>query len=204
MVRVKICGITNIEDALLAVKLGADALGFIFAESPRRVDPETVAGIVSQLPPFVSKVGVFVDEDKEMVAKIAHLCGLDTLQFHGVEPPEYCARFQEKVIKALRVKNAESLEVLSSYSVDAFLLDTHVEGVPGGTGITFDWSFAVEAKKYGRIILSGGLNPENVAEAIKLVRPYAVDVSSGVEMRTGKKDPEKLKAFIERVKDVTR
>lgn len=202
MVRVKICGITNIEDALLAVELGADALGFIFAESPRRVSSEGVASIVSQLPPFVSKVGVFVDEEKEEVAEIADVCGLDTLQFHGVEPPDYCTRFREKVIKSLRVKNADSIEVLPSYSVDAFLLDTHVEGVPGGTGVTFDWNLAVQAKKYGRIILSGGLNPQNVAEAIERVRPYAVDVSSGVEMRTGKKDPEKLRTFIEKAQSV--
>lgn len=202
MIRVKICGITNVDDALLAAEFGADALGFIFAESPRRVTPTIASEVIKKLPPFISKVGVFVDEDKEVVSEIAFACGLDTLQFHGREAPAYCARFREKgakVIKAVRVKNKESLEHLSRYSVDAFLLDTHVEGMPGGTGLTFDWELALQAREYGPIILSGGLNPENVAEAIRTVRPVAVDVSSGVEKRTGKKDSDKLRVFFEEV-----
>lgn len=202
MIRVKICGITNVDDALLAVELGAHALGFIFAESPRRVTPIMASQIIEKLPPLITKVGVFVDEDKEMVSEVAAVCGLDALQFHGSEPPEYCTRFKEKgvkVIKAVRVKNRESLEPLSHYSADAYLLDTHVEGMAGGTGVTFDWKLALEAKKFGPIILSGGLNSENVAEAIRVAKPFGVDVCSGVEKRTGKKDLDKLRAFFDEV-----
>lgn len=200
MFRVKICGITNVDDALHAVELGADALGFVFAESPRRVTPVMAQQVIEKLPPFVSKVGVFVDEDKGVVSETAFACNLDALQFHGHESPEYCARFREKgakVIKAVRVKNSESLEPLSQYLADAYLLDTHVEGMAGGTGLTFNWELALEAKKFGPIILSGGLNPENVAEAIRVVKPFGVDVSSGVEKRTGKKDLDKLRAFFD-------
>ncbi len=202
MVRVKICGITNWEDAHLAVELGADAVGFIFAESPRQVIPQKVREITSRLPPFVSRVGVFLNHKENEVEEIVERCGLDVLQFHGQETAAYCRKFKCKVIKAFQIESISDLEALSLYKVDAFLLDTYHELLPGGTGITFDWDIAVEAKKYGPIILSGGLNPENVAEAIEKVGPYAVDVSSGVEASPGKKDPEKMRAFFREVNRV--
>lgn len=204
MVRIKICGITNWEDACLAVELGADALGFIFAKSPRKVTPDTAKAIISQLPPLVSKVGIFLDHQEEEVKGIAEYCRLDGLQFHGQESPSYCGQFGQKVIKAFRIRDANDLKALSLYKVDAFLLDTFDESLPGGTGKTFDWNLAVEAKKNGKIILSGGLNPDNVFSAIKQVQPYAVDVSSGVELAPGKKDPEKLRAFFEAVEEANR
>jgi phosphoribosylanthranilate isomerase len=200
MIRIKICGITNWEDARLAVELGADALGFIFTESPRRVTPEQAAAITGQLTPPVCKIGVFLDHQEEEVKAIAECCRLDGLQLHGQETPAYCKRFRQKVIKAFRIRDATDLKALSLYEVDAFLLDTYHESLAGGTGKTFDWNLAVEAKKHGKIILSGGLNPDNVFSAITKVKPYAVDVSSGVEASPGKKDPVKLKAFIEEVR----
>jgi len=197
MVRIKICGITNIEDALLVSKLGADALGFVFADSPRKIDVETVEEINSALPPLISRVGVFVNEKAETVKAIASRCRLDILQFHGSEPPAYCANFSQRVVKAFRVKDFCDLNTLNEYDVDAFLLDAFVEGKLGGTGKGFNWEIAKKAKDFGKpIILSGGLNPKNVVEAVNFVQPYAVDVSSGVEERPGKKDPNKIRAFI--------
>jgi len=195
-VKVKICGITNLEDALLAVKWGADALGFIFAPSPRRVGVEVAKEIISHLPPFIITVGVFVNERRERVAEIAEYLHLHVLQFHGEETPQYCQGFPQKVIKSFRVKDEGILEVIPRYRVDAYLLDTYSPSSWGGTGKTFNWEIAKDAKRYGRIILSGGLNPDNVQEAIKVVSPYAIDVASGVEESLGKKDPEKLKSFI--------
>jgi phosphoribosylanthranilate isomerase len=196
LIRIKICGITNIEDALLAAESGAHALGFVFAKSPRQVNPATVRRIVKVLPPFISRVGVFVNEDSEVVKEIAGLCGLDVVQLHGDESPAYCNKFSTQVIKAIRVKDRSVLPQLSKYEVDALLLDAFVPGKPGGTGKSFNWDIAAEAKEYGRIILSGGLSPENVAEAIARADPYGVDVSSGVEAEQGKKDPKKVRAFI--------
>ncbi len=204
MVRIKICGITNIEDALLASTLGADAIGFVFAESPRRIDVEVGEKITSSLPLFVCRVGVFVNEDEKMVKNIASTCGLDVLQFHGSESPHYCGCFSQRVIKALRVKNFGDLDTLRKYDVDAFLLDTFTEKSYGGTGKTFNWEIAKKAKDFGKsIILSGGLNPKNVTRAINSVQPYAVDVSSGVEERPGKKDPGKIRSFIEACRAVS-
>ncbi len=200
MVRVKICGITNIEDALLAVGLGADALGFVFAPSPRKISPEVAREIIEALPPFVSRVGVFVNQVRDKVEKIAHLCNLDVLQLHGEESSAYCKAFELKVIKALRVKDSSVLDVMSKYEVDAFLLDTFVGDKHGGTGKTFNWKIAGEAKSFGEVILSGGLTPKNIDEAIVDVEPYGVDVSSGVEAYPGKKDPEKLRAFFNAVR----
>jgi phosphoribosylanthranilate isomerase len=200
MTRIKICGITNLEDASRAVELGVDALGFIFAQSPRRIDEKKAKEICFSIPPFISKVGVFVNEDKEVVLRILKGSGLNTVQFHGEESPEYCQEFKiggVKIIKTLRIKDRESPKNLSYYEVDAYLLDTYVKGITGGTGKTFNWDLALEAKKLGKpIILSGGLNPDNVAEAVKKVRPYAVDVSSGIEKEPGKKDYEKMKKFV--------
>ncbi len=201
MTKVKICGITNSADAAAAVEAGADALGFVFySKSPRAVTKEAARDIIAGLPPFVTTVGVFVNEVADMVKEIKEFCRLDKIQLHGEEGPEYCTKIPGGVIKAIRIKDTGDIDSLKEYNVSAFLLDAFVEGMPGGTGTTFDWSIAVEAKRYGRIILSGGLTPENVAEAVERVAPYAVDVSSGVERTPGVKDPNKIRRFIERVK----
>jgi phosphoribosylanthranilate isomerase len=198
MVRIKICGITNLEDALLAAALGADALGFIFyPKSPRAVAPETARAIIKQLPPFVSTVGVFVDEEAAKVRDLAAQVGLDWLQLQGKESPEYCRSLSRRVIKGLRIKDQSSLADLAAYrdAAQALLLDTYKKGLPGGTGESFDWQLAREARQFGPIILSGGLTPDNVAEAIATAEPQAVDVASGVEAAPGQKDPAKLRAF---------
>jgi phosphoribosylanthranilate isomerase len=162
MIRVKVCGITNVQDAIAAIDAGANALGFIFYDkSPRNIDIKTASNICAALPPFISRVGVFVNELEYTIEKAVSECGLDTLQFHGEEPPGFCQKFTPKAVKAFRIKTAEDLRPMSEYDVDAWLLDTHVEDARGGTGKTFDWRLAVEAKKMGHpIILSGGLTPE--------------------------------------------
>lgn len=197
-VRIKICGITNKEDALAAAHLGADALGFVFAPSPRKISAESAREIIKVLPPFVQTVGVFVDEDPERVSSMAARCGLDILQLHGSESVDYCSSFDRRVIKAVRLQSRDELKNPSKYVnvVDALLLDTYVPNKLGGTGITFDWKLAVEARRYGRIVLAGGLNPENVAAAISMVKPYAVDASSGLEKRPGVKDHKKMAQFM--------
>ena len=205
-VRIKICGITNQEDALAAARLGADAIGFVFATSPRKVSVESAREIIKALPPFVQTVGVFVDEDPERVSSITDMCGLDILQLHGNESVDYCSSFSCRVIKAVRMQSRDELKNLSKYLdvVDALLLDTYVPNKLGGTGITFDWQLAVEARRYGRIILAGGLNPENVAAAISMVKPYAVDASSGLERSPGVKDHEKMAQFIKEAMQAAR
>jgi indole-3-glycerol phosphate synthase/phosphoribosylanthranilate isomerase len=204
---VKICGITDLEDAVAAEKLGASHLGFVFySKSPRDVSPMLAEAIASGLTRDTKKVGLFVDEQPDTVKEIAKAVGLDVLQFHGsgnFETPEYCRQFSGyNVWKAIKVQDAASLSVIPQYtSVDAILLDAFVKDKGGGTGTTFDWRLAVEAKKSGKnIILAGGLNPSNVAEAIRKVVPYGVDVSSGVEADGDKrrKDHDKMKEFIER------
>jgi phosphoribosylanthranilate isomerase len=202
MVRIKICGITNLEDALLAAELGADALGFIFyAQSPRKVDAETACSIIAQLPPFVAAVGVFVDEAAALVQELAARTGLDWVQLHGQESPDYCRSLGRKVIKAFRIQDEDSLSRLADYqgAVQAMLLDTYKKGQVGGTGEIFDWHLARKAKKYGPIILAGGLTAENVSQAIATAGPAAVDAASGTEAAPGKKDPAKLRAFFEAV-----
>lgn len=196
--RIKICGITNLADARAAVEAGADALGFmLYDRSKRYIPPEAVAKITRELPPFVLRVGVFVDPASEKVHELIHSCGLTMLQFHGSESPEFCAQFSLPVIKAFRIADKSSLRQLSSYRTNAWLLDAEVPGQLGGTGEKFDWSLAREAMQHGRpVILAGGLTPENVAQAVREVRPYGVDVSSGVESAPGKKDPKKIAAFI--------
>jgi len=214
MIKIKICGITNTVDALWAVNLKVDALwavnlkvdalGFIFADSPRRVKPEIVQEIIELLPPFISSVGVFVNEDREKVKEITESCGLTTLQFHGEESSSYCEGFKQKVVKALRIENKDILEKAVQYKdkVDAYLLDAYSPFAYGGTGKTFDWGITKEIKKFGLpIILSGGLSPENIKEAISEVEPYGVDVSSGVEERPGKKNLEKLINFVRIVRE---
>jgi phosphoribosylanthranilate isomerase len=200
--RVKICGITNAEDALMAVEAGADALGFIFyPKSPRYITPEEARLIKTKLPPFVATVGVFVDEDAGRVMEIAREAGLGAVQLHGHETPAYCTQMGISVIKALRVRDEGDIRTLARYEVSAFLLDTYKEGQMGGTGEVFDWDLALKAKQ-GKtpIILSGGLNPDNVAKAVEKVRPYAVDVSSGVEVKPGVKNRDKVRDFIKNVK----
>ncbi len=199
MVRVKICGIRRLEDALAAVDAGADAIGLNFWSPGRRyVAPEIARAIARAVPPFVAKVGVFANEEPDVVRRIADVCALDALQFHGEETPEFCGGFHRPVIKAIKIRDAGSLRQLERYHVAAYLLDAHVPGAMGGTGRTFDWTLARAAQACGPVILSGGLTPENVAAAIEAARPYAVDVASGVETR-GEKDPRKIRAFIAQV-----
>lgn len=204
LAKIKICGITNTEDAHAAVDLGADALGFIFVPgTPRYIKPQAAARIISDLPPFIATVGVFADASLETVLETVRLCGLSAVQLHGSETPEYCRKIERaKLIKAFRVKDRNSLSSIPEYKVSAYLLDTYVKGKKGGTGKTFNWELAKEAKKYGRIIIAGGLTPENVAQAIQHVQPYAVDVSGGVEASPGKKDHAKIRAFIENVRRI--
>lgn len=203
-VKVKICGITNVADAHAALDAGADMLGFVFCESsPRSVTVETAADIAAALPAGAVKVGVFVNPPEALVSRAILECGLNLLQFHGEEPPEFCTQFGLMSIKAFRVRDAESLKSLTRYPTDAWLLDTFVAGQAGGTGQTFNWELAVEAQKLGKpIFLAGGLTPENVALAVTRVRPFAVDVSSGVEAAPGRKDHAKVRAFIAAAKRV--
>ncbi len=207
MIKIKICGITNVDDALYACELGADALGFNFyKKSPRYIEPAKAAEIIVQLPPFIMPVGIFVNEREGKIRDIQFTTGIKLLQLHGDESSEFCDRFGfgSRVIKAFQVKDRESLKAMAHYHVGAFLLDSYKEGVRGGTGVAFDWHLAVVAKTFGRIILAGGLTPDNVAEAIKLVQPYAVDVTGGVEKEQGIKDHGKMKKFITEARKATR
>ena len=202
MVRIKICGITNVEDALAAADFGADAIGFVFYEgSPRSISHKEARNIIKKLPPYLTTVGVFVDRSPEEIERIMRYVSLDVAQLHGHESPEACM-LSGRVIKAIRVKELSDLEPLRKYRVSAFLLDAYTTESFGGTGQIFNWDIAVDAKQFGKIILAGGLNPDNVEKAVRRVRPYAVDVSSGVEEGKGKKDHKKLKLFIERAKSV--
>ncbi|MSU62392.1 MAG: phosphoribosylanthranilate isomerase [Pedosphaera sp.] len=197
-VRVKICGITSVRDALAAVEAGADALGFMFYEpSPRFVSTHAAAEIIRELPPFIAKVGVLVDAGQETIQHVIDVCGIDTLQFHGEESPKFCRHFGLKTIKAFRVRGPEVLEQVKHYEAVAWLLDSFVPGALGGTGATFNWDIASDATALSpRVILAGGLTPENVAEAVRRVRPFGIDVSSGVESAPGRKDADKLRTFI--------
>jgi phosphoribosylanthranilate isomerase len=203
MTRVKICGITNPQDALTAVEAGADALGFVFyKESPRHIFPEEVASIISLLPPFVQAVGLFVNEEPEIVNQISRLCHLGLVQLHGDETPDYCSRIEARIMKAFRVRSLTCLGPITGYRLPSCLLDTYSPSFYGGTGTSFNWDIAREAVQRGhRIVLAGGLTPDNVAEAIRQVRPYAVDVSSGVESAPGRKDADKVRQFIRNAKE---
>ncbi len=201
MVKIKICGITNLEDALAAADFGADALGFVFYDnSPRCISEDEARNIIRNLPPYITTVGVFVDKKPEEIEAVMENVSLDVAQLHGNETPEGCL-IRGRVIKAIRVKELSDLEHLKHYHVSAFLLDAYTPDSLGGTGQIFNWDIAAEAKQFGNIILAGGLNPDNVKKAIRWVRPYAVDVSSGVEQKKGKKDIGKLKLFIQRAKE---
>jgi phosphoribosylanthranilate isomerase len=196
MVKVKICGVTRVEDALAAAAAGAAAIGLNFhAGSARRVSVESAREIVAALPSSVCCVGVFVDEARSRIEEVSETVGLSALQLHGDEPPEACAGWPVKVIKAVRVRDSSSLAIIGDYPVDFILLDAYVEGHTGGTGRRFEWELATAVDR-SRLILAGGLTPENVAEAVRKVRPFAVDVASGVERAPGVKDGEALRRFI--------
>ena len=202
---VKICGITNAEDARMAVDAGADAVGFVFwPKSPRSVDTPTARAIAATLPPFVLRVGVFVDATPEEMKRVADEVGLDMVQMHGSEPPEVVARAPRRAVKAVRVGPGFQPQDALRYdgAAAALLLDTRLDGaLPGGTGRTFDWSLVRPVREgTSFLVLAGGLTPENVAEAIATVRPDAVDVSSGVESAPGKKDAAKVRAFVDAVR----
>ena len=201
MTKVKICGITTIEDAIVAVDAGADALGFVFYDkSPRSLDPDRAAEIIRALPPFVQVVGLFVHAGLDFVNATADRCRLDIVQLHGDESQDYCAHVHRRVIKAFRVKDITSLDPMKNYHVSGYLLDAYSPKAFGGTGVTFNWETAMIAKKFGPVILAGGLDPGNVAAAIAQVAPYGVDVSSGVEASPGRKDPAKVREFIKLAK----
>jgi phosphoribosylanthranilate isomerase len=201
-VKVKICGITSAADAEAAVQAGADALGLMFFPgSKRHISLETAQDIARRLPPYIIRTGVFADPNPSDVFAAIQLCQLNVAQFHGGETPEFCLQFGIMTMKAFRVQNADSLPAMSAFHTDAFLLDSHVAGQPGGTGETFNWDLALEAKKFGKpIFLAGGLTPQNVAEAVRKVGPFGVDVSSGVEQSPGKKDAKKMQDFIAAVR----
>lgn len=203
MTKIKICGITNKKDALLAAALGADMLGFVFYEkSGRHIEPRAAADIINELPETIGRVGVFVDEERARVLEIAREASLDTLQFHGAETPAYCALFRDgyKVIKAFRLKGPESFKGINGYDADIFLLDTYVEGSPGGTGRAFDRKILKDFEFLRPVLLSGGLDPANVSAVIKEFAPYGVDVSTGVEASPGKKDSVMMKRFVENIR----
>ncbi len=200
--QVKICGITSVADALAAATAGADMIGLMFYDgSPRHISQAAAVEISRALPPFVLRVGVFVNPDEAFVTRAIAECGLSLLQFHGDEPSDFCTQFGVMSLKALRVRDAESLKQLENFHTDAFLLDAYSKSGRGGTGEKFNWDLAVAAQKFGKpIFLAGGLTPENVTEAVRKVRPFAVDVSSGVESAPGKKDAAKVRAFVAAVR----
>ena len=200
--RVKICGITNLADAQAAVEAGADALGFNFYEkSPRFVSLKTAAEISKKIAPEILCVGVFVNAPEEFIFRAISEAGLMMLQFHGDEPPKFCTQFGLMSMKAFRIRDAQSLAEIPNYQTDAYLLDAFSSTTLGGTGEKFNWDLAIEAQKFGKpIFLAGGLTPENVAGAVKKVRPFGVDVSSGVESAPGKKDAAKTRAFIRAIR----
>ncbi len=202
--RVKICSITSVADGLMAAEAGADLIGLMFYEgSPRHITLPTAVEIARALPPHVLRAGVFVNPDEELVMRAIAECNLNLLQFHGDEPSDFCTQFGLMSLKAVRVRDAASIEQLAQYETDAFLLDAHSKSGLGGTGEKFNWDLAIAAQKFNKpIFLAGGLTPGNVAEAVRQVRPFGVDVSSGVESTPGKKDAAKVRAFIQAAKSV--
>lgn len=200
--RVKICGITSVADGLTAAAAGADMIGLMFYDgSPRHITLPQAVEISRALPPYVQRVGVFVDAEGDFISLAIAKCGLNLLQFHGAETPDFCTQFGIMSVKAVRIQDAGSLTALENYQTDAFLLDAYSKSGLGGTGERFNWDLAIEARKFGKpIFLAGGLTPQNVGEAIRKVQPFAVDVSSGVESAPGKKDPEKVEAFVAAVR----
>jgi len=203
-VKVKICGITSATDGNIAAEAGADMIGLMFYDkSPRHISIATAKEISQAVPPYLMKVGVFVNPDEDLVMRAIGECSLSLLQFHGDETPEFCTQFGLMCLKAFRIRNAESLDALAKYHTDAYLLDAYSAEARGGTGEKFNLDLAVEAQQFGKpIFLAGGLTPENVADAVRKVSPFAVDVSSGVESAPGKKDAAKVRAFITAAKSV--
>ncbi len=204
-VKVKICGVSSVEEALCALDCGADALGFNFwPQSLRYIAPREARAIIDRLPPFISCVGVFVNESSERIIETAGIAGIHIVQLHGDESPEFCRAMDSlKLIKALRVGEGFEPSSIARFGVSAVLLDTNIKGSYGGTGRRFDWRVATEAKQFSRIILAGGLNIDNVAEAITTVKPFAIDVCSGVEAEPGRKDLDKLRRFMREVRRAT-
>jgi phosphoribosylanthranilate isomerase len=203
MIKVKICGITNLEDALNSVKAGCNALGFVFyRKSPRYITPKKASRIIKHIPAHILKIGVFVNTEEKIVKRIARLCNLDMLQFHGNESPEFCKKFNGyKIIKAFRVKDKIDPRKILKYKTLAYLFDTFVNSKSGGTGKNFNWKLVRHIDGLTRpVFLSGGLNAENVRKAIEIVHPGWVDVSSSVEIKPGKKDGKKVRKFIQAVK----
>lgn len=196
---IKICGITNMDDAIMAFAYGADALGLIFYEkSPRYLTPEAARRIVQNLPDAISKVGVFVNHDIHAVREIYEFCGLDMIQLHGDESPDYCREFPQAIlIKAISPRTEEDLSIVNNYCVRAVMIDARESGIYGGTGKKSNWDLAVKLKEMRPLVLSGGLNAGNILQAIRKVSPHAVDVNSGVELSPGKKDPKKVQSIIE-------
>ena len=207
-VKVKICGITNPDDAFAAVEAGADALGFVlYKTSPRYVEPHVVKQIIAGLPPFVLPIGVFVNEDSKVVRDLMDACGLALAQLHGDETATYCETLGRPALKAIRLKDRGSFLALAEFrgraGVRGLVLDAYAEDAYGGTGRTSDWSLAAEVARAATVVLAGGLTADNVGEAVRIVKPYAVDVSSGVEDRAGKKNGEKMRAFVQAAKVVS-
>ena len=201
MTKVKICGIKTLSDAKFAVDYGADAIGFVFAESIRNVNKEKARAIVQKLPPFVTTVGLFVNDTAENIEAICRFCGLDAIQLHGNERPGLLNKLKDfKTIKAFRIQNEKDILPIKKYKPDAILLDGYSENKMGGTGTSFDWKIVKNIRTSIPIIVAGGLTPLNVSRAIRVVNPYAVDVSSGVESSPGKKDKKLIKKFIDAVK----
>lgn len=200
MTRIKICGITNIDDALTAVELGADALGFVFSRSKRQINSDQANEIIASLPPYISKIGVFVDEDARTVEEIYKYCRLTAVQLHGDEDNTYLNSLHVPFYKVFKVVDDGVVDIIKKSNLPSFMLDTYSETDSGGTGKSFDWQIARKAREFGRVILSGGLNPDNIINSLEIVRPYAVDVSSGVELSPGKKDFQKMATFIKKVR----
>ncbi len=201
MTKVKICGIKNLQDAIFAADYGTDAIGFVFAKSIRKVSKEKARAIVRKLPPFVTTVGLFVNETAENIEAACRFCGLDAIQLHGNEPPNILNKLKDfKTIKAFRIQNEKDINPIKKYKPNAILLDGYSENKMGGTGTSFDWKIVKKLKTSIPIIVAGGLTHLNVSRAIKIVNPYGVDVSSGVEIAPGKKDKKLIKQFIDAVK----
>lgn len=197
--KVKICGIRDVETATYAVEQGADALGFVFAESKRKVTLEQAKKITATLPESILKVGVFVNEEASEIERIVNTAGLTAIQLHGDESPQFCKQFFLPVIKALSISHSSDLKKIEAYSSEYILLDSPRGKYHGGNGVNFDWKMLSTFSTAKKIILAGGLNEENIAEAIRITRPYMVDVSSGVETN-GEKDLQKIQRFIKKVK----
>jgi len=201
---IKMCGITRLEDALACVEAGADALGFVFTESPRRIRPDQAIAIIRKLPPTVTRFGVFVDESPAEIAEVLAATEIDRIQLHGFEEPMVQELAGTRVVKAFRARDESILTEIEEWAAPFFLLDTWHPGQAGGTGQRLDWDIARRAHRFGRFLLAGGLTPENVGEAIRQVRPFGVDVSSGVEKSPGLKDLAKIRAFVDAVRAADR